>query len=133
IVTFGHRPAYSTGLHPGDPALASVLNTFGDRYSKYVLNFNGHSHDYERYVPIHGVTHITAAGGGSPLEPPWMSTDSRTAFRAMHLEHVRVDVSSTGMRIAGICGPASSSDDMSCAQGTVMDSVVIGTTPPPPP
>ena len=72
--------------------MASVLNTFGDRYSKYVLNLNGHTHDYERFLPIHGVTHITAAGGGAPLEAPWRSTDSRTAFRALHLEHLRVDV-----------------------------------------
>ncbi|HET8786476.1 MAG TPA: right-handed parallel beta-helix repeat-containing protein [Candidatus Limnocylindrales bacterium] len=133
IVTFGHRPAYSTGLHPGEAALASILNTFGDRYSKYVLNLNGHSHDYERYVPIHGVSHITAAGGGSPLEPPWLSADSRTAYRAMHLEHVRVEVSSTGMRIEAICGPPTSQDDIACVQGSVIDSYVIGTNPPPPP
>jgi parallel beta-helix repeat protein len=133
IVTFGHRPAYSTGLHAGEADLAAVLDTFGDRYSKYVLNLNGHSHDYERYVPIHGVTHITAAGGGSPLEPPWTTTDSRTAFRAMHLEHLRVEVSSTGMRIEAVCGPASSSDDMACTQGSVIDTYVIGTNPPPPP
>src|SRR5205823_3531957 len=99
IVTFGHRPAYSTGFHPGDTTLAGVLNSLGDQYSKYVLNLNGHSHDYERFQPIHGVTHITTGGGGSSLETPWSSTDSRTAFRAFHLEHLRVDVSSTGMRI----------------------------------
>jgi calcineurin-like phosphoesterase family protein len=127
IVTYGHRPAYSTGHHPGDATLAGILNTFGDRYSKYVLNLNGHSHDYERFQPIHGVTHITAAGGGASLETPWTSTDSRTAFRAMHLEHLRVDVSDTGMRIEALCGPASSSDDMTCAQGSVIDTYTIGT------
>ena len=127
IVTYGHRPAYSTGHHPGDATLAGILNTFGDRYSKYVLNLNGHSHDYERFQPIHGVTHITAAGGGASLETPWTSTDSRTAFRAMHLEHLRVDVSDTGMRIEALCGPASSSDDMTCVQGSVIDTYTIGT------
>src|SRR4051794_16742071 len=45
IVTFGHRPAYSTGYHRGESQLASILDGFGDRYSKYVLNLNGHSHD----------------------------------------------------------------------------------------
>ena len=49
IVTFGHRPAYSTGFHQGETDLAGMLNTLGDRYSKYVLNLNGHSHDYERF------------------------------------------------------------------------------------
>ena len=133
IVTYGHRPAYSTGFHPGEPDLAGILNTFGDRYPKYVLNFNGHSHDYERYQPIHGVTHITAAGGGYQLEAPWVGTDSRTAFRAMHLEHVRVDVSSTGIRVQAVCGPPTSLDDVQCVQGSVIDEYTIGADPPPPP
>ena len=133
IVTFGHRPAYSTGLHPGETTLASILNTFGDRYDKYRLNLNGHSHDYERYQPIHGVTHVTTGGGGSPLETPWNGTDERTAFRAMHLEHLRVDVSSTGMRVDAICGPSTSDDDITCVQGSVIDSFTFGTQPPPPP
>jgi parallel beta-helix repeat protein len=133
IVTFGHRPAYSTGFHQGETTLAGVLNTLGDQYSKYVLNLNGHSHDYERFQPIHGVTHITAAGGGSSLETPWSSTDSRTAFRAMHLEHLRVDVSSTGMRIEAVCGPPTGKDDITCVQGSVIDSYTIGANPPPPP
>ncbi len=133
IVTFGHRPAYSTGFHPGETTLAGILNTFGDQYSKYVLNLNGHSHDYERFQPIHGVTHITAGGGGATLEPPWATTDSRTVFRAMHLEHLRVDVSSTGMRIEAVCGPPTINDDIACVQGSVIDSYTIGANPPPPP
>ena len=133
VVTFGHRPAFSTGFHDGEVALAGVLNTFGDRYSKYVVNFNGHSHDYERFDPIHGVTHITTGGGGASLETPWSTTDSRTAFRAMHLHHLRVDVSSTGMRIDAICGPSTNKDDIACVQGSVIDSYTIGTNPPPPP
>jgi parallel beta-helix repeat protein len=133
IVTFGHRPAYSTGFHPGDTTLAGVLNGFGDQYSKYVLNINGHSHDYERFQPIHGVTHITTGGGGSSLETPWSSSDPRTAFRTFHLEHLRVDVSSTGMRIDAICGPPTVRDDTTCVQGSVLDSHTIGINPPPAP
>jgi len=130
IVTFGHRPAYSTGSHPGSPTLAGILDGFGDRYSKYVLNLNGHSHDYERFEPIHGVTHVTTGGGGATLEPPWTSTDPRTAFRAMHLEHLRVDVTASGMRVDAVCGPPSAKDEFSCAQGSVIDSFTIGTVPP---
>jgi parallel beta-helix repeat protein len=133
IVTYGHRPAYSTGVHSGEPDLASALDAFGDRYSKYVLNLNGHSHDYERFQPIHGVTHITAGGGGYNLEPPWSGTDSRTAFRAMHEGHLRVDVGSSGMRVDAICGPSTANDDMTCTQGSVIDSISFGTAPPPPP
>ncbi len=124
IVTFGHRPAYSTGYHPGDPTLAAIMNGFGDRYSKYVLNLNGHSHDYERFQPIHHVVHITSGGSGS-LEPPWTSSDPRTAYRAMHLEHLRIDVTATALRIQAICGPSIDHEDMKCAPGTVIDSTTI--------
>lgn len=125
IVTFGHRPAYSTGYHEGESQLANALADLGDRYRKYVLNLNGHSHDYERFQPIHGVVQITAGGGGAPLETPWHRHDPRTAFRAMHLEHLRVDVTPARIRVEAVCGPATSDDDRSCAQGTVMDSFTI--------
>ena len=133
IVTYGHRPAFSTGFHTGSTDLVPILNGFGDKYSKYQLNINGHSHDYERFQPIHGVTHVTAGGGGAALEPPWSGTDQRTVFRAMHLEHLRVDVTSDGMRIQAICGPPTTQDDITCVQGSVIDSFTLGTNPPPPP
>jgi hypothetical protein len=89
------------------------------------LNLNAHSHDYERFRPIHGVVHVTAAGGGAPLETPWRRTDSRTAYRAMHLEHVRVDVTPSRIKLEAVCGPASSADDMTCRAGEVIDSYTI--------
>jgi calcineurin-like phosphoesterase family protein len=125
IVTFGHRPAYSTGYHPGDTSLASVLNGLGDRFSKYVLNLNGHSHDYERFNPIHHVVHITAGGGGADLEPWSSGKDRRDAFRALHLEHLRVDVTQSQIRIQTVCGPSSSAQDLSCRPGSVIDSYAI--------
>ena len=124
IVTFGHRPAYSSGYHSGESALASILDAFGDRYSKYVLNLNGHSHNYERFEPIHHVVHLTAAGGGAPLEP-WKSKDSRTAFRALHLEHVRVDVTATRIQIQAVCGATTSGDGSTCRTGEVIDTYTV--------
>ena len=131
IVTFGHRPAYSTGYHNGDATLASILDTLGDTYAKYVLNLNGHSHNYERYQPIHRVTHITA-GASTTLETPWAGTDARTAFRALHLSRLRVDVSSSSIRIDAICGPTTPGEDITCVDGTVIDTCTIGVPPVPP-
>jgi parallel beta-helix repeat protein len=132
IITSGHRPAYSTGYHSGETQIANILDTLGTAYSKYVLNINGHSHDYERFEPIHGVTHITA-GAPSSLESPWRSTDPRTAYRALHLSHLRVDVSNTGLRIQAVCDLSASKEDTTCAQGSVLDEYIIGTPPPTPP
>jgi len=125
IVTFGHRPAYSTGYHPGDSTLASILNSLGDRYSKYVLNVNGHSHDYERFQPIHHVVHVTVGGGGADLEPWSSGPDPRTVFRAMHLEHLRVTVTARQLQVQDVCGPSSSHDEMKCRAGQVIDSFTI--------
>jgi PKD repeat protein len=125
IITAGHRPAYSTGHHTGSSQLATIINNLGDKYPKYVLNFNGHSHDYERYQPIHGVTHITAGGGGASLEAPWEATDPRTAYRAMHLGHVRVDVTATSLHLEAVCGPPTADDDITCTNGAVIDSTTI--------
>ncbi len=124
IVTFGHRPAYSSGYHHGEAQLAGILDTFGDRYSKYVLNVNGHSHNYERFVPIHHVVHVTAGGGGAELEP-LSAVDRRTAFRASHLIHLRVDVTNARMTIQAVCGPSTSDDQVTCTRGQIVDSYVI--------
>ncbi|WP_331529226.1 PKD domain-containing protein [Nocardioides sp.] len=131
IITYGHRPAYSTGYHTGEAQLATILDGFGATYNKYVLNINGHSHDYERFQPIQGVTHVTV-GAPSSLELPWSSTDPRTAFRAYHLSHLRVDVSDTGLRLQAICDESSSKEDYTCSQGSVMDEYTIGVPPPAP-
>ncbi|MFL5768223.1 MAG: PKD domain-containing protein [Actinomycetota bacterium] len=127
IVTFGHRPAYSTGKHPGDAELASITGGLGQSYSKYVLNLNGHSHDYERFQPIDGVTHITAGGGGVGLEGPWRVPPApTTAFRAMRLEHLRVDVTPTALHIEAVCGTRTKRDDVECEPGSILDAITIG-------
>jgi hypothetical protein len=130
IVTFGHRPAYSTGFHDGDENLAAILDGFGDRYAKYVLNINGHSHNYERFSPIHHVVHVTASGGGAALEP-LSGRDQRTTFRALRLIHLRVDVTHTRMRLQAVCGPATSRDQFKCSEGDVVDSYTIVAGKPP--
>ena len=125
IVTFGHRPAYSTGGPGGRVALATALDHYGDTYSKYVLDLNGHAHVYERFAPIHNVTHITAGTGGRSVEATWGSTDPRTAYRAHHLARLRVDVTATSLHVEAVCGPADAEDDTVCADGAVLDSVTI--------
>jgi len=138
IVTFGHRPAYSSGYHKGEPKLRGILDSLGVRYDKYVLNLNGHSHNYERSHPQRGVVHITAGTGGANLEetskasclwhggcppPEW------SAFRAMHHAAVKLRVADERMDGTVTCGPAgdsrSNQNDITCAQGSVMDAFTI--------
>ncbi len=138
IVTLGHRPAYSSGHHPGSATLKGYLDAMGTAHSKYVLNLCGHSHDYERTYPQHGVIHITAGGGGGNLEEDPVGTclwrggcpaPAYTAFRAYHHSAVKLSFTRTAIVARAICGPAgdngSSLNDITCTQGAVFDQVTI--------
>jgi len=145
IVTFGHRPAYSSGHHPGASQLASIMGTLGAQHSKYKLNINGHSHNYERTHPQSGVTHITAGGGGSGLETEsgtckWLGgcpAPSYTAYRAFRHSWLKLRFTATSIEGSAICGPPASDQDLNCTPGSTFDTFVIGTpagdvTPPSP-
>ncbi|HEY4393849.1 MAG TPA: metallophosphoesterase, partial [Polyangia bacterium] len=102
VITAGHRPAYSSGHHGGDPQLRAILDGFGKRYKKYVLNLNGHSHVYERTKPQDHVVHITVGTGGGALEHAatpclWdvCKVPAFTAFRAIHHGFLKVSVQPT--------------------------------------
>src|SRR5436190_235840 len=132
IVTYGHRPAYSSGHHPGDPAIQAILDGLGDTHSKYVMNLNGHSHDYERSFPQRGVVHLTVGTGGAALEQDgsclWLACTqpSWSAFRAMR--HGPLVLRFTNGRIQGqfLCGPAGGGiDDINCTPGAIVDSFTI--------
>ncbi len=149
IVTFGHRPAYSSGHHASEATLKGYLDALACGHGKYVLNVNGHSHNYERTYPQRGsgcstgapgVVHVTAGTGGAGLEadgtclwdvpcggscpcPP----PAYSAFRAMHQGAVRVTFHTNGIREEFLCGPAGGGpNDITCAAGEVVDTGVIG-------
>jgi hypothetical protein len=133
IVTFGHRPAYSSGHHPGESTLKGYLDALGASHSKYVMNLNGHSHNYERSYPQSGVTHLTVGTGGASLEEDgsclWLTCiqPSWSAYRAMHLGPLRLQFTTTGIQGDFICGPAGGgTNDVTCTQGSVMDTFYIG-------
>jgi hypothetical protein len=132
IVTYGHRPAFSSGHHPGDAGLQSIMAALGDAHSKFVLNLNGHSHDYERSTPQHGVTHLTVGTGGSSLEEDgtclWLTCTqpSWSAFRAMHLGPAVLHFTDTAIQVQFLCGPAGGgTTDVSCTPGSIVDQVTI--------
>lgn len=145
IVTFGHRPAYSSGHHSGDSTLKNILNALGDTYSKYVLNINAHSHNYERSLPQHKVTHLTIGTGGSDLEQdgsclwPSCTKPSWSAQRFMQQGMTKLTFGATTIQGEFICGPKGGSfgttNDINCNTGDIIDRFVIDpgtvdTTPP---
>jgi hypothetical protein len=133
IVTAGHRPAYSSGRHGGEPQLREALDDFGKRFGKYVLNLNGHSHAYERTKPLAHVVHVSAGIGGSPLDHAatacgWIDCKppSWSAFRAIHHGFVKLAVRAEGIALEMVCAGASPSEDsVHCADGEILDQTLI--------
>ncbi len=134
ITTFVHRPAYSSGHHKSNAKLQKILGNLGDQFKKYVLNINGHSHNYERSNPQRGVIHITAGAGGSTLETDgnclWKTCQkpSWSAFRALHLGTLKLEFTTENIQGSFICGPASKAgkDDVDCKPGEIIDRFSIG-------
>jgi hypothetical protein len=141
IVTYGHRPAYTSGHHESEMTLRGYLDALGDNHNKYVLNFNGHSHNYERTFPQHGVTHITDMSGGGgfwketpdcyyPLYRGVCAPPPFSAARYSHYGILKLHFSDNAVQGAFYCGPGTALNgtdppDVNCVQGSVLDSFTI--------
>jgi Fibronectin type III domain/Calcineurin-like phosphoesterase len=133
IVTMGHRAAYSSAAGGGAARLRILLDAFGARYPKYVLNLTGHGGVYERTTPQARVTHVTAGGGGgdlphadTPCAWPECTRPTFSAYRAIHHGFLRLVSRPTSLKLEAICGAAvQGRDDLRCAEGEIFDSVEI--------
>ena len=67
-VVVGHHPIYSSGLYGNDPGLQAKLGALMQKHGVQ-LYINGHEHNYERSVPIDGITYLVVGGGGASLRP----------------------------------------------------------------
>ena len=67
-VVVGHHPIYSSGLYGNDPGLQARLGALMQKHGVQ-LYINGHEHNYERSVPIDGITYLVVGGGGASLRP----------------------------------------------------------------
>ncbi len=141
IVTYGHRPAYTSVSSQAVTQLKTALDTLGDKYSpaarpdgKYVLNVAHHVHGGEAFSPQHGVYHVTDGGGGSEVIN-YGSTAAGSLWKTGHLEHLRVTVTGASMKLEFICGPvyAPKPSFQPCTAGSVLFTETIGGSSPPPP
>ena len=133
IVTYGHRPAYSSGASQIAPKLQTAINALGDKYSpaarpdgKYVLNVNHHVHGGEAFSPQHGVYHATDGGGGHE-EFGYTQTAAGSLWKTGHPEHLRVTVTGTTMKLEFVCGPvfALNPNYQPCTEGSVLFTETI--------
>jgi hypothetical protein len=132
-ITMGHRAAFSSARDGGDLRLRRLLDAFGARARKYVLDLSGHAGGYERTKPISHVVHIVtgpAAGDLDHANTPCFWQDCTppdfTAMRAIRHAFISVAVRPTSIKVEAFCGlVAPGRDDIHCAEGDIFDQVSI--------
>ncbi|KAB2336140.1 hypothetical protein F7731_11600 [Cytobacillus depressus] len=135
IVTFGHRPTYSSGSHGSNDSLANIMEGLAKKHPKFVLNLMGHDHHYERtdVSKTFGVHHVLIGTGGSDLysekdsdcgfknctSPPW------SAERFFHFGVVKLVFEEDEIKADFVCGPAHKKENVQCNLGEIVDSFTI--------
>jgi hypothetical protein len=124
IVTFGHRPAYSSSS-PGEAKLQGYLDGLAIFYSKYVLDLSGHHHDYERSDPAqtYGVTHVVVGTGHASPNTFTTEQPSWSVFRTIQPAVLKLHFTGTAIEGELICAPVST---VCSSAGAVLDSFTIG-------
>lgn len=91
-VVYLHRPPYSSGQHGGAENVAAAFVPVLRRHHVPIV-FTGHDHDYERTLPIDGVTYIITGGGGKSLREVGRSDFTAVSQSVWHfvLAEVRAD------------------------------------------
>ncbi|MFD0676047.1 MULTISPECIES: cadherin-like beta sandwich domain-containing protein [unclassified Paenibacillus] len=137
IVTFVHRPTWSSGYYDSDTNLQNTLREMGAKFPKYVLNLNGHDHHYERSNPkvTDDIVTIIAGGGGAGLhiyEPSgckWKMCEQPNWSAARYFNYGAVKLKFEENQIKGefVCGPLEGRgrDDVNCKIGDVLDVFTI--------
>ncbi len=142
IVTYGHRPAYTSLSSQIDTVIRTATNTLAAKYSptaahpngKYILNVAHHVHGEEVFKPIGGLVNITDGGGGSGLVTYDKTPDPNSLFRLQHtgILSAAYDASAHQMQVSLLCGPAKGSKD-TCTYGSVVYSQTFSRAGSPPP
>ena len=134
VVTYGHRPAYSSQSTNGwDPTVRSALDALAAKYSpgpdrpagKYVLNLAHHVHALEVFGPIGGLTHVTNATGGQGT----VSLPSAAAGSLLRFSHLGVlagdyDAAARRLSLRWVCGPTIGTKD-TCGYGDTVWSTTF--------
>jgi hypothetical protein len=62
-----HSPIYARGGHGSNAELRALVEPYLVAGRVHAV-LAGHNHSYERTKPVQGITHLTAGGGGAPLD-----------------------------------------------------------------
>ena len=112
VIAVCHEPPYSWGFRPGTDEVRENWAPLLTRYEADWM-FNGHSHNYQRTVPIDGVRYLVAGGGGGGLYAS-ATNEPLQAFATTCYHHVSARIDGDVMSLQAIR-----------SDGRVFDSAVV--------
>ncbi|MGH2531744.1 MAG: metallophosphoesterase [Thermomicrobiales bacterium] len=108
-----HRPPHSSTPDQAEPTIrADLAPLFASHGVDVVLA--GHAHNYERFVPIDGVTYVVTGGGGADLHE--MDAGMNTAASAVEYHAVELVVAPDSLSLEAIDRDGNVLDTMSLDQ-----------------
>lgn len=143
IITYGHRPAYSSVTTDVDLNLRTAIDNLALKYSpsagnpagKYILNVNHHVHWEEVFKPIDGLVNITNGGGGAGQVAP-ATFDPNSAFHISHpgILSAHYDAAQHSLTVDLLCGATyTPNPKATCTYGSILYSQTFTRPDTPPP
>jgi len=114
IIPYFHRPPYSWGGHEGNDVVKSNWCPLFVSYEADIV-VSGHSHTYQRSVPIRGITYIVTGGGGAYLYST--SDDPGLAFHTTCYHYVSAHVTGSVMRYRALRSDGLVFEDLNLTNG----------------
>jgi sarcosine oxidase gamma subunit len=108
-IVYQHRPAFSSGEHGSDAAVQQQLVPVFVRHH-VPLVLAGHDHDYERTVPLDGVTYVVSGGGGRGTRQ--VGRSPFTAFSEAVCHFIYVTVTRDELTVHAIDGTGQEFDSL---------------------
>ena len=99
MIAVASYPLYSSGFHGSYGSVRAAFEPVFQRHHVHLV-LSGDDHDYERTVPIGGVTYMVTGGGGRSVRP--VGTSSWTAFSMMALHFTYITIEGDVMRVRAI-------------------------------
>jgi hypothetical protein len=115
VMALSHHPPYSWGFRPGTDDYRIHWTPLLTRYEANWMA-SGHSHNYQRTVPIDGVRYLVAGGGGGQLYASAIG-EPMHAFATSCFHYVSCHVTGPVMQVRGIR-----------SDGLIFDSVTVTNT-----
>lgn len=100
VVAAMHHPPFSAGVHGSDE---DTRDSFAPLFERHGVDLvlAGHDHDYQRSVPIGGVTYLVS-GGGAKVRPTGAAPFTAASASVLHFVEVaawsdRIEVTAIGL------------------------------------